>query len=467
MLLRHRLTAVVVLGLALLACGVWASSGFAATFTSGTTLTPPGSVNDYFGISVATEGNTMVVGASYDTDGTGRTEGAAYVYTQTSPGVWSDSQTLTGDPQAAKAEMFGTAVAIYGNTMVIGAPNAGQDIQGAAYVFTRSAPGAAWVQVQTLTDSSNNPGSYFGSAVAIDDNTIVVGAYVEDQPLSSGDDYGAAYVYTRPSAGGAFTDSTELTAPMSEEQTGSDFGYAVSVSGQTVFVGAEDEMVSSNYAEGSVYAYTEASSADDWVTGVTETTLRPPATGQSQGFGAALAVQGDTLVVGADELGSGMAMNVGAAFVYTVPASGAVTDADREAELQPPTAGTSEPFWGGSVGIDGSTIVVGSGQGGVITGDDPYVYTEPSGGWSSSASGTALAVTPDAGGVAVSGTTVLIGQPGEGDGDVQSYTQTATQLTLALAPASIEPPQAFCRILLSERMSRCLRRLIPRCVSVL
>jgi hypothetical protein len=425
----------VVLGLAVLVCGLLASAGSAATFTAGPTLTPPGSVNDYFGISVATAGNTAVVGASYETDGTGRTEGAAFVYTQTSPGVWSYSQTLTGDPQAAKAEMFGSAVAIDGNTMVIGAPNAGSDIQGAAYVFTRSGPGAEWTYAQTLADtSSNNPGSHFGSAVAIDGNTVVIGAFDEDQPLNSGDDYGAAYVFTRPTAGAAFADSAELTSP--EQETGDYFGYAVAVSGQTIFVGAKDETVNSNFAEGSVYAYNEASVADDWSTGLTTTTLRPPSPGQSQEFGASLAVQGSTLVVGADELGDGAAVLVGAAFVYNVPANGELTNAAPEAELQPPTAGTTEPLWGSSVAIDGATIVVGTGQN-TPNVSDPYVYTEPSGGWNSNAAGTLLPVTPDAGGVAVSGTAVLIGQPGEGDGDVMSFKQSATQVSVALSPASI------------------------------
>jgi Invasin, domain 3/FG-GAP repeat len=431
---RQRLTLVIALGFALLACAAWTSSSFAATFTPVQTLTAPDNADNEFGDSIATDGNTMVVGAPYDTDGTGRTEGAAFAYTQTSPGTWSAPQTLVGDPDAARAEMFGSAVAIDGNTMVIGAPNAGNDT-GAAYVFTRSGSGADWTQSQTLVDSSSSDGSYFGSAVAIDGNTIVVGAYVEDQPADSGDDYGAAYVFTQPSPGVGFGDSTELLSP--EEEVGDQFGYAVAVSGQTVFVGAKNEMVSSSSAEGSVYAYTEASADDDWATGVTETTLRPPTTDQEQQFGASLAAQGSTLVVGDESVADGAAPNVGAALVYTLPADGDVAGAAEDAELQPSTAGTIEPFWGAAVAIDGPTIVVGSGQGNSITNDDPYVFTEPSGGWSSSATATQLPVTPDAGGVAVSGTTVVIGQPGEGDGDVVSFSQPATNVSVGLTPPSI------------------------------
>jgi Invasin, domain 3/FG-GAP repeat len=432
--LRSYVRSAVILGLAALASGLWASSGSAATFTAGPTLTPPGSVNDSFGISLAADGNTLVVGASYETDGTGRTEGAASVYTQTSPGTWSNPQTLTGDPQAAKAEMFGSAVAIDGNTMVIGAPKAGNDIEGAAYVFTRSSPGAAWAYSQTLTASSS-AGSAFGSAVAIDANTIVVGA--SQEAPSTGDVYGAAYVFTQPSAGAAFGAAATLTPSVSEESVGDYYGYAVAVSGQTVYVGAWNETVGPNPAQGAVHAYSEAGPSDNWASGVTETTLsQPPESGQAIGFGYSLAAQGNTLVVGADQLGSGIVGNVGAAFVYTVPTSGEVTPADQAAELQPPTAGTTEPFWGSSVAIDGATIVVGSLQNNPNV-SDPYVYTEPSGGWNSNATGTLLPVTPDAGGVAVSGTAVLIGQPGEGDGDVMSFSQSATQVTLALSPASI------------------------------
>jgi hypothetical protein len=437
---RQRLNAVAAVGLVFLACGVWASAGRAATFAQTQTLTAPdSSTAGQFGTSVATEGNTMVVGAPYDEDGTPRTEGAAFAFTQTSPGTWSEPQTLTGDPAAARSEMFGSAVAISGNTMVVGAPAAGNDT-GAAYVFTRSAPGASWTHAQALTGSNSSGGSYFGSAVAIDGNTIVVGAFDEDETAPSGDDYGAAYVYTRPSAGAAFTQSTNpLTAPSGEQQIDDIFGYAVAVSGQTVFVGAPDEQVSTNSDEGSLYAYTEASAGNDWNSGVTETTLRPTPAAQSEQFGISLAVQGSTLVVGAQGLASGATVGVGAAFVYTVPVGGAVTTADEDAELQPPSGGSTEPFWGGSVAIDDATIVLGSGQGGVESGDGPYVYSEPSGGWSSSAAGTQLPVIPGGTGVAVSGTTVVIGQGGVsgGAGDAISFSQTATHLTLSLSPTSI------------------------------
>jgi adhesin/invasin len=200
-----------------------------------------------------------------------------------------------------------------------------------------------------------------------------------------------------------------------------------------VYVGAQ----SYNHAEGAVYGYTEADTTDGWATDVSQTTLLPPTSATGQAFGASLAVQGNTLVVGDEALAEATAMSVGAAFVYTVPTNGDLASAVEDAELQPSATAASEPFWGGSVAIDGSTIVVGSGQGNQIAGDYPYVYTKPNGGGWAGATGTALPVAPDFGGVAVSGDTVVIGQPGYQGGDVVSFSQPATHVSVALSPASV------------------------------
>jgi Invasin, domain 3/FG-GAP repeat len=435
--LRRRLAAVVALGLPILACGLLASPSSAALFVEDETLTAHDSSSvSQFGTSIAIEGNTMVVGAPYDEHEATGAEGAAFVYAQTSPGTWSYVQTLAGDPDLERPEMFGSSVAIDGNTMVIGAPHGGYNDTGAAYVFTRASEGADWTQSQTLSAETSD-GSYFGSAVAISSGTIVVGAYQETP--STGDVYGAAYVYTQPSAGATFSESSEaLTSPAAEEQIDDSFGFAVAVSGQTIYVGACDEMLASHSEVGSVYAYTEASAGDDWDTGVTETTLPPPTTEQSQAFGYSLAIQGSTLVVGADELSNGTTSGTGGAFVYTVPADGDVASATEDAKLQPTGSSPHEPFWGGSVAIDDAAIVLGSAQAGTNQGG-PYVYSEPSSGWSSSAPGEELAVSPDAGGVGVSGTTVAIGQPGvtAGAGDAISFSRAATKLSLGLSPSSI------------------------------
>ena len=136
--------------------------------------------DDHFGDSVSISGNTVVVGAHEATVGGNSDQGAAYVFTEPGSG-WADmTQTakLTASDGAAD-DYFGTSVSISGNTVVVGAsePRSAQHGQGAAYVFTE--PGSGWAnmtQTAKLTASDGAAGDYFGFSVSISGNTVVVGA---------------------------------------------------------------------------------------------------------------------------------------------------------------------------------------------------------------------------------------------------------------------------------------------------
>jgi len=151
---------------------------------------------DEFGWSVAISGNTAVIGVrNADPDlGDGPLSGAgmAYIFVRSGTSWIEEARLVAKD--AEQGDTFGGSVAIDGNTVVIGAP--GRDIEdnesaGAAYVFVRE--GITWNQKTKLVASDPDDDDAFGVSVAIDDNTIAVGADSKDfTPLV---DTGAVYIF--------------------------------------------------------------------------------------------------------------------------------------------------------------------------------------------------------------------------------------------------------------------------------
>ena len=135
-----------------------------------------GAANDEFGISVAVNGDTVVVGARQNDT----SSGAAYLFTEVS-GVWKHVAKLTADDGAANDE-FGISVAVDGDTIVVGAhqDDDNGDLSGSAYVFTRDSAGG-WRQRDKLTASAGEAGDRYGYSVGVSGDAIVVGAYSDDR----------------------------------------------------------------------------------------------------------------------------------------------------------------------------------------------------------------------------------------------------------------------------------------------
>ena len=190
-------------------------------------------------------GETVVVGAESDDDA-GTSSGSAYVFTRSGT-TWSQQAKLTAS-DGAFPDVFGGSVAISGETVVAGAyqdSDAG-DSSGSAYVFTRS--GTAWSEQAKLTASDaaardEFSRGQFGEGVAINGETVVVGAWQDDD---KGSDSGSAYVFAR--SGTAWNQQAKVAAAaisFTEDSfgdrvfdTGSRFGGSVAVSGETVVAGA-------------------------------------------------------------------------------------------------------------------------------------------------------------------------------------------------------------------------------------
>jgi hypothetical protein len=159
---------------------------------------------DSFAYIVALEGDTLVVGALYEDSTEGGDEsnnasfaaGAVYVFTRSS-GVWSQQAFLKAS-NAGASDHFGTSVALEGDTLVVGAPyedsfgagdqgNNAASNAGAAYLFTRS--NGSWTQLAFLKATESSGGDYYGSSVAVDGDTLMVGAIHTDLGI------GAAYLW--------------------------------------------------------------------------------------------------------------------------------------------------------------------------------------------------------------------------------------------------------------------------------
>ena len=219
---------------------------------------------DGFGYSVALSGDTLVVGAPWESsnatgvngnqlDNSALYAGAVYVFTRTA-GVWTQQAYLKASNTDA-GDRFGQGLAIDGDTLVAGARfeasaasgvNGDQSdnsapIAGAVYVFTRTA--GAWAQQAYLKPSNAGANQNFGGSVAIAGDLVVVGARLEDsnatgingdQGNSSAPDSGAVYLFTR--SGGLWTQKDYLKATNSD--AGDEFGVHVALSGTTLAVGA-------------------------------------------------------------------------------------------------------------------------------------------------------------------------------------------------------------------------------------
>jgi hypothetical protein len=291
---------------------------------------------------------------------------------------------------------FGTAVAVSGDTIAVGAP--GEDSSatgidgyqyldyatksGAVYVFTRA--DGTWTQKAYVKASNTRPpfmgnpdGAMFGSAVALDQDTLAVGAPGErsgavgveaDQADLSAPGAGAVYVFTRSS--GVWSQQAYIKA--SKPRSGAGFGTALSLTGDTLVVAAEGDASkaigidgsgsdTSAQLSGAVYVFQRSGGL--WRQ---QAYVKASNTQAQARFGSAVALDGDGLAVGAIGEASAATGIGGDTASISAPSAGAVYFFARigatwaQRSYVKATNTRRDAFFGSAVGLAGTTLVVGS-----------------------------------------------------------------------------------------------------------
>jgi hypothetical protein len=265
--------------------------------------------NDFFGSSVALDasGETLVVAADSaevgDVSDTSVAQGVVYVFVRNGS-TWTQQAALEA-PDAPASEYFGFPVDIDGDTIAVGQLR--DDGSGSVFIFERT--GTDWGQPTKLKASNADQEDGFGSALALDGDTLVVGAPFEASADPLGGDgadndlpgAGAAYVFER--SGGTWIQTEYLKPSNLDEQDG--FGVAVAIDGDTVVVTSRGEDsnatgvggdATNNDEQDSAAVYVFTRSAGTWSQ---QAYLKQSNTGSFDGFGGTLSLAGDTLAVAA------------------------------------------------------------------------------------------------------------------------------------------------------------------------
>lgn len=311
---------------------------------------------DQFGQAVATDGELVAIGAPHTAAGIG----AAYLFAL-SGADWRRLAKLTA-PDGAPGDEFGQSVSVSGDLAVVGARGKSGS-KGAAYVFQRGAEG--WGLSGKLVARDGSPGDDFGQSVAVSGDTLVVGAYARASRK------GAAYVFERTAGG--WRQQAALTAADGAAEDA--FGWSVAINADTVAVGAYGK----GRRAGAVYVFTR--SAAGWRQQAQLLSLNGAA---GDALGWSVALDAETLIAGAP-FRTGFR---GAALVWTRSAAGWKSEAVLSAR-----GGAPQDYFGWSVAVNGDTVVVGAPYCKRLAGA-AYAWTRSAAGWTCGAELTAPDASP-------------------------------------------------------------------------
>lgn len=320
-----------------------------------------GHADERFGSAVAVDGDLTVVGAPGHSSG-GINAGAVYVFRYAAGQGWVEEIQLIGDDTKA-GDLFGTAVAIDGRRVLVGAPGADptQSGAGAAYVFVQDLQGR-WTQEATLIADDGALRDGFGEAVALDGLFAIVGAPGED---TGGAEAGAAYVFSFIGPQG-WRQLARLKADI--PQADAAFGQALALHGDDLIIGAPraDEPRGANAG----LAYYFHRSGSQWTQFAF---LTAGDAAFEDAFGTAVAIRPDVIVVGTPGDDARGGTNAGAAYVF-------VQENERweqQAKLTAADAAAGATY-GQSVAMSEAFVVVGApnDSGTAFQGGTSYAYAE-------------------------------------------------------------------------------------------
>ncbi len=287
------LVLVLLLSLALTAAWV-APAAPADWFPPATLFADDGGEGDLFGSAIALQGDVAMIGAPHWDSATANDVGAAYVFTFTHDGQngagWNQRARLLADG-AHSSDLFGSDMALSGNTLAVSAPLAWRGNPGdanfagktgAVYLFSGS--GATWTAAGSLIPADLVEYGHFGHALDLDGNTLIAAAYNWSEPVRE-----AVYIYER--VNDVWGAPQKLTDP--DPEIDHDFGVAVAVAGDVALVGAPGDADGGYYDEpGVVHVFTR--DAGVWSPAGT---LMPSNSAAGDLFGCTLDFDGATAAV--------------------------------------------------------------------------------------------------------------------------------------------------------------------------
>jgi len=292
-------------------------TGWAGPITQTATLTTlhPTTQGDLFGYSVAIAGDTILVGATWDSHWNPPGSGAAYIYLKPADG-WAG--TLTQDATLSPSDTtgdFGTSVALSGDTAVVGST------YNKVYVYEK--PGGGWADMAAQTAELTDPGTvlyhdYFGLAVATNGDTVVVGA----PQTTVGGHYqqGEAYVYAKP--GAHWTNMSNANAKLLgtfaiSYANSCDFGFTAAVDGDTIAVSAATGGINQDGQKGAIFLYQKPVGGWSGTLISSDMVTYHPSGVNSEDYGLSFAMTDQVLLAGAPGAQVGSNKNQGVIYVHT------------------------------------------------------------------------------------------------------------------------------------------------------
>ena len=238
-----------------------------------------------FGSALAIGGREVYVGQPNNTYG----PGVVYVFRADAQGAWRVATKITRS-NATNGDGFGSAIAIDGNTMLVGDAQA-DSASGVVYVFTRDATGA-WRESGTIKPAQRRPEDAFGSGIVLSGDRAYVSTGIRGfGPMVFTRRSGTVFVFRKNA--GSWAAETTLTPPPSDTANAATFGAAVAASGSRLMIGN----FRADSGNGAVYVFNRDASGG-W--NMDAKVVGPgPITGRNAGFGSSVILRGDTAFIGA------------------------------------------------------------------------------------------------------------------------------------------------------------------------
>jgi FG-GAP repeat len=322
-----------------------------------------GAADDDLGYAVAISGRTIVASAVQHKVGSDNHQGALYVFNEPAKG-WTTTSHFAAQlttRNGAAGDAFGQTVAMYGNTIVSGNATLtvdGNANQGEAFVFVKPPDGwTSGTETADLTAAGGASGDRFGWSVAISGSTIVIGAEGVDTFA------GRAYVFVKPTAT-TWTTATQTgeLSPPNGATTVQVFGTAVAIDGATIVIGASAEKVGANSRQGQVFVFAKPTAG--WAAAVAHlpsATLTVSNGHASDQFGDRVAIVGD--VIAATSILTSDDGNVDEGTLYRFVRKGPTWTPSAIQTAFRPAGLNANAMFGQSLGMTSTAIAVGTPSG--------------------------------------------------------------------------------------------------------